>query len=115
VSDVHIFYFMIWDRATGGNVLFARPATLEAIMGRGEPVLESQMVVDHTDLDANGFLITGAGDDSPAFDDQAAQDGRDSEALESHRSAPGNDEYLHNPDSRAPRTQSPPLKKQHAD
>jgi hypothetical protein len=115
VSDVHIFYFMVWDRATGGNVLFARPATLEAIMGRGEPVLESQIVVDHTDLDANGFLITGAGDDSPAFDDQTAQDGCDREMLESHRSAPGNADYLHDADSREPRTQSSPLKKQHAD
>jgi hypothetical protein len=73
VSDVHIYYFMVWDPAAGGNMLFARPATLEAIAGRGVPVLESQIVVDHTDLDINGFLIIDGADDSHAINDQVGQ------------------------------------------
>jgi len=81
VSDVHIYYFMVWDRVTGGNMLFARPATLEAIMGRGEPVLESQIVVDHTDLDVDGFLIIDGGDDSHAFSDQIGRNRCEIEAL----------------------------------
>jgi hypothetical protein len=48
-------------------MLFARPATLEAIAGKGEPVLESQIVVDHTELDAEGFLLANVGDDSYPF------------------------------------------------
>jgi hypothetical protein len=67
VSDVHIYYFLVWDRMAGENMLFARPATLEAIAGKGEPVLESQIVVDHTELDAEGFLLANVGDDSYPF------------------------------------------------
>lgn len=67
VSDVHVYYFLVWDRMAGENVLFARPATLDAIAGRGEPVLESQIVVDHTELDAEGFLSANVGDESYPF------------------------------------------------
>jgi hypothetical protein len=67
VSDVHVYYFLVWDRMAGEKMLFARPATLEAIAGRGEPVMESQIVVDHTELDAEGFLLANVGDDSHPF------------------------------------------------
>jgi hypothetical protein len=67
VSDVHVYYFLVWDRMAGEYMLFARPATLEAIAGKGEPVLESKVVVDHTELDAEGFLSANVGDDSYSF------------------------------------------------
>jgi len=55
MSDAYLYYF---HRASPGGqkTVSTRPATLEAIKGRGRPIMESQMVVDHTELDAEGFL-----------------------------------------------------------
>jgi hypothetical protein len=49
---------------TGGEFLSKRRATLETIRGKGEPVMESRLVVDHTEIDANGFLTGRASEDS---------------------------------------------------
>jgi hypothetical protein len=73
MSDVYIYYFIGPQGPNGRNSLSARPATLEAIKGRGEPVMESQIVVDHTQLDAYGFLAAAAGSDSYAINDIVAQ------------------------------------------
>jgi hypothetical protein len=74
---------------TDDNVLSNRRATLEAIKGKGEAVMESQIVVDHTEVDGNGFLIGGVGNESLPMDELWAQirslerraNSRDSEAL----------------------------------
>jgi hypothetical protein len=74
----------------GGEFLSKRRATLETISGRGEPVMESRLVVDHTEVDANGFLIGRASDDSHPVHELWAQtrslesraNSRDTEALE---------------------------------
>jgi hypothetical protein len=47
-----------------GEFLSKRRATLESIVGKGEPVMESRLIVDHTEVDANGFLTGRASDDS---------------------------------------------------
>jgi hypothetical protein len=73
MCDVYIYYFKTSNGPNGKKILSKRPATLDAIKGRGEPVMESQIVVDHTELDADGFLLAAIGNDSNAIDDIAAQ------------------------------------------
>jgi len=58
MSDMYIYYFTESTGPYGEDALSARPATLKAIRGRGEPVMASQIVVDHTELDEDGYLVT---------------------------------------------------------
>jgi hypothetical protein len=69
MTDVYVYYFMRCGGQTDDNVLSNRRATLEAIKGKGEAVMESQIVVDHTEVDGNGFLIGGVGNKSLPMDE----------------------------------------------
>lgn len=65
MPDALVYYFLIRDRASGRLVSSKRRATLDAIRSRGEPLLESEMTVDNSEVDADGFLIgrsVGRGD-----------------------------------------------------
>ena len=64
MTDVSVYYFVRHGGPAGKELLSERRATLETIKGRGEAVMHSQRVVDHTEVDGNGFLIGGAGDES---------------------------------------------------
>ena len=64
MTDVSVYYFVRHGGPGGEELLSERRATLETIKGRGEAVMHSQRVVDHTEVDGNGFLIGGAGDES---------------------------------------------------
>jgi hypothetical protein len=115
MCDVYIYYFNSVNDPRGKNVLSTRPATLQAIKGRGEPVMESQIVVDHTELDTDGFLAAIIGNDSHAIGDIAAQicslevraASRDSEALTSKN---GMEQYMLSLESRELRKQAGILK-----
>ena len=63
MCDTYIYHFVTSSSRTGDNMRSAHPATLEVIerMG-GEPLMNTQLVVDHTQLDADGFLVVAAGD-----------------------------------------------------
>jgi hypothetical protein len=90
IGDVSVYYFMRRGGPTAGEFLSKRRATLESIVGKGEPVMESKLIVDHTEVDANGFLTGRASDDSHPVHELWAQtrslesraNSRDSEALE---------------------------------
>jgi hypothetical protein len=120
MCDVYIYFFKTSNGADGKNVLSTRPATLQAIKVRGEPVMESQIVVDHTELDADGFLITTAGNGSHAIDDIEAQicslevraASRDNEAL---ASADGVAQYMLSLESRELRKQARILMSRHTE
>jgi hypothetical protein len=73
MCDVYIYYFKTSNGPDSKGVLSTRLATLDAIKSRGEPVMESQIVVDHTELDAEGFLVSAIGNASNATDDIAFQ------------------------------------------
>jgi hypothetical protein len=45
MTDVYVYYF---TAGPGGKDISSKRATLETIKGKGEPVMESQIVVDHT-------------------------------------------------------------------
>jgi hypothetical protein len=64
MSDVSVYYFMRHGGRGGKELLSERRATLETIKDRGTAVMQSQRVVDHTEVDGNGFLIGGASDES---------------------------------------------------
>jgi hypothetical protein len=67
MPDAFVYCFLIRDRASGRLVSSKRRATLEAIKSRGEPLLESEMTVDDSEVDASGFLIgRSVGGEDPA-------------------------------------------------
>jgi hypothetical protein len=123
MTDVYVYYFLRCRGPGGVNVLSERRATLEAIEGKGEAVMESQIVVDYTEVDGNGFLIGGAGNQSHPADELWAQirslerraNSRDSEALKLNESMEGERKYMLNLESRELRKQAQSLKKQCTD
>ena len=114
MCDVYIYYF-IPSNERNADLLSTRPATLEAIRGRGEPVMATQLVVDHTELDGDGFLVASAGNISHEIDNIAAQiasletraASRDNEAS---ASADGIEQYMLSLESRELRNQARLLK-----
>src|SRR3984957_18585935 len=122
MADVYVYYFMRCG-PHGENVLSKRRATLQTIAGRGEAVMESQIVVDHTEVDGDGFLIGGVGNESHPMDELWAQirslerraESRDSEALTLDQSADGQRIYMLRLESRELRNLAQKLKKQRAD
>jgi hypothetical protein len=121
MADKYVYYF-IRRETSGKSVRSKRRATLEAIDGKGEAVMESQIVVDHTEVDDNGFLIGGASDDAHPMDELWAQirslerraTSRDREAL-TMGNAEGGLKYMLSLESRELRAQALKLKKQRTD
>jgi hypothetical protein len=117
MSDVYVYLFRTSNRPNGKKMLSTRPATLGAIKDRGEAVMESQIVVDHTELDGDGFLVETFGNDSAAIEHITAQirslevraTSRDNEAL---ASADGIEQYMLSLESRELRKQARDLKRQ---
>jgi hypothetical protein len=64
MTDVSVYYFMRPGAHGGEELLSQRRATLETIQYRGVAVMQSRRVVDHTEVDGNGFLIGSASDKS---------------------------------------------------
>jgi hypothetical protein len=64
MSDVCVYYFVRHSGTGDQESLSKRRATLETIKDRGAAVMRSRRVVDHTEVDRNGFLIGGASDES---------------------------------------------------
>jgi hypothetical protein len=120
MSDKYVYYFKEPPGSAGENTLSTRRATLEAIRGIGEPIMESQIVVDHTELDSNGFVSPQSGSDPSAANDLIAQIGslelralsRDSEALYLDDGDDGKDKYMLSMESRELRKQARVLKAQ---
>jgi hypothetical protein len=123
MTDVYVYYFMRSLGRTKDIIPSNRRATLETIKGKGEAVMESQVVVDHTEVDGNGFLIGRAGNESHPMDEVWAQirslerraNSRDSEALTLNERDEGQRIYLLRLESRELRNQAQRLKKQRAD
>jgi hypothetical protein len=58
MPDAFVYYFLVRNRTTGKLVSSKRRATLEAIRSKGEPLMESQMAVDASEVDSTGFLVS---------------------------------------------------------
>jgi hypothetical protein len=122
MSDVYVYRFIRRGPA-GENILSRRWATLETINGKGGAVMESQIVVDHTEVDGNGYLIGGIDSESHPMNELWPQirslerraNSRDSEALTLNESGEGariNSLHL---ESRALRIQAQTLRKHRAE
>ena len=122
MSDVYVYHFMRRGPADE-NILSKRRATLETIKGKGEAVMDSQVVVDSTEVDGNGFLIGGIGYESYPMDELWAEirslerraNSRDSEALKLSESTDADRKYLLSLESRELRNQAKTLRKHRAD
>jgi hypothetical protein len=120
MSDVYIYYFIASTGQNGEETISIRPATLEAIKSRGLPVMASQIVVDHTELDADGFLVAAAGSGSHEINDLTAQicslelraASRDIEAIDG---TDGIENYMLSLESRELRKQARDLKNRRAE
>jgi len=118
MCDVYVYYFMGPEDAAGKNTLSKWPATLDAIRGKGEAVMESQIVVDDTELDGNGYFIARVGYDSYAVNDLSAQiwslevraASRDIEASRLNDTTEGKEKYMLQLESRELRSQARILK-----
>jgi len=122
MTDVYVYYFMRLGPA-GEMSLSKRRATLETIKGRGEAVMESQIVVDQTEVDGLGFLIGGA-DREPCVTDvpwgeirslERRAASRDREALTLNEGSEGDLIYSLRLESRELRNQAQRMKKRRAD
>jgi hypothetical protein len=120
MSDVYIYYFTESTGRYGENALSARPATLDAIKSRGEPVMASQIVVDHSELDADGCLVATFDSGLHVLSDLARQiaslevraASRDREAIDSSN---GEDKYMLRLESRELRKEARKLKSPRAE
>jgi hypothetical protein len=114
MCDAYVYYFMVCKDATGENTLSKRPATLEAIKCKGEPIMESQFVVDDSELDGHGYFNARVGRGSHAVNDLSAQiwslevraASRDLEASKLNDSTEEKDKYMLNLESRELRGQA---------
>jgi hypothetical protein len=117
MTDAYIYYFTVRDGVTGESVRSQRRATLAAIKRIGEPVMESQIVADITEIDPDGFAIDDASDGSPPPSDvtseirslQLRADSRDSKALTLNETTEGGDKYMLQLESRELRSQAQKL------
>ena len=118
MTDMYVYYFKGLRGSAGENTISTRRATLQAIRGVGEPIMESQVVVDHTELDSLGFSRTQAGGDPSAASDLTAEIdslerralSRDGEALHLNHGDSGKDKYMLSLESRELRKQAKALK-----
>jgi hypothetical protein len=114
MCDAYVYCFMERNAATGEKALSKWPATLEAIKGKGEPIMESQIVVDDTELDSDGYFNARVGCGSDVVNDLSAQiwslevraASRDLEASKLNDNSEGKDKYMLSLESRELRGQA---------
>jgi hypothetical protein len=69
MTDVYVYCFTERDGPAETNS-HARPrATLETIKAIGDPIMESQIVVDDAELDSRGFFLGSVANDSRPSED----------------------------------------------
>jgi hypothetical protein len=120
MTDMYVYYFMRPRGPAGALILSKRRATLEAIKGMGEAVMESQMVVDHREVDDNGFVIGGTRTESDPTNECWSQirslelraNSRDDDAQKLEERSEGALKYMLQLESRELRCQAQRLKMQ---
>lgn len=123
MSDAYVYFFKVRNPQTGGYTVSERPAKLEAICGVGEAIMESQIVVDDTELDCAGYYVAANKEGSYLVDDLSGQiwslearaASRDIEAMTLDEGTKGKDKYMLSLESRELRSQARQLKNQQSD
>jgi len=68
MADVYVYRF-IGDGSNEANGHTQRRATLETIKAIGDPIMESQIVVDEAELDSSGFFRGSVANDADSPED----------------------------------------------
>jgi hypothetical protein len=120
MTDVYVYRFTGWDGSKDDGTRSQRRASLETIKKFGDPIMESQIVVDDAELDPNGFFYgNGANDVDPtegvkseiqSLNLRAAS--RDNQALNLGEADGGAQKYMLQLESRELRKQAKQLQKQ---
>jgi hypothetical protein len=119
MTDKYVYHFTGRFGPGGEIAVSPRAATLEAIQARGAPVMESQIVVDHTELDCDGFLVRFGTSTNPIDSlwslirsRKLRAASRDAEALQLNEGTDGERRYMLQMESRELRRQAERLKAQ---
>jgi hypothetical protein len=121
MTDVYVYRFVGWDGPTDADVDSRRRATLETIREIGDPIMESQIVVDDAELDSNGFFCDNVAND-PLSTDAVTNEikslnlraaSRDAEALKLDDAGAGARKYMLQLESRELRRQAQKLQNQY--
>jgi hypothetical protein len=120
MADVYVYRFTGWEGPTTQPDGKRRRATLERIREIGDPIMESQIVVDDAEVDANGFFCGSVANDSDPTEDLTNEinslnrraDARDSEALILDEATSGAHKYMLQLESRELRKQAQKLQRQ---
>ncbi len=118
MADVYVYRFKGWDGPTESDV--SRRATLETIKEIGNPIMESQIVVDEAELDAHGFFRASVANDSDPTEHLTDEinslylraAARDGEALNLDEAKSGAHKYMLQLESRELRKQAQVLQRQ---
>jgi hypothetical protein len=71
--DAYVYRFKGLDGIGDEGPCDNRRATLDTLKGRGDPVMESQTIVDHSELDTGGFFASTTGNESQSADNMTAE------------------------------------------
>jgi hypothetical protein len=119
MADVYVYRFTGWDGLTQPDIK-RRRATLEKIREIGDPIMESQIVVDDAELDSDGFFCGSVANDPDPTEDLANEisslnrraEARDCEALKLDEASGGAHKYMLQLESRELRKQAQKLQRQ---
>jgi hypothetical protein len=122
MTDVYVYYFL-QTGSNGVECISTRRATLETIAGLGNAVMESQIVVDHTEVDDNGYVRGHDVDESNRTDLLRSQitslerraESRDNEAILLNDVSDAKAKYLLAMESRELRKQATRLRAERLD
>ena len=120
MADVYVYRFVGWEAATASPAAKKQRATLETIREIGDPIMESQIVVDDAELDSKGFFRGSVANDSDPTEDLTNEinslnlraDARDREALILDEATGGAQKYMLQLESRELRKQAHKLQRQ---
>jgi len=73
MTDAYVYRFKELSGMGNGGLDDNRRATLDTLKGKGEPVMESQTIVDQSELDQDGFFASNSGNESPSVDNVTAE------------------------------------------
>jgi hypothetical protein len=118
MADVYVYRFTGWEGPMEPGSRRQR-ATLEAIREIGDPIMESQIVVDDAELDSKGFFRGSVADDSDPTEDLTHEinslnlraQARDREALILEEATGGAQKYMLRLESRELRKQAHKLQR----
>lgn len=120
MADAYVYCFTGWDGSRHVSTRSLRRATLETIKQIGDPIMESQIIVDEAELDTNGFFhgdvandaepVEGVKSEINSLNLRAAS--RDSEASNLDEAESGAHKYMLQLESRELRKQAKRLQKQ---